>query len=1034
MVVILAFMPLVSGMYAPPAEQEFMPTVVGTESLLVLESGVWDSDGWYDLVKRGITPLRITSPDSILVWVPEGISISTEYSVEELNDVVWKPGLTVKEARPGDVVRVVFEPRLPVDVKLRIANVMTMLGGRVVEGDVGPVLPIPTSIEVEIQDRLFLQNSLEIEGVLWIEPVLKTVGRNVQSASIHQHGLLTDNPFWEVGLNGTGVILGVADGGIDADHSCFRNSTSPTADFAEVGTLYPAVGTFGESHRKIIMLNTSIDGNDTPGDDDYRHGTHVAGTLGCFDVSNFRSGTLPVNGSSLAHGSTLLVQDIVSSEGWVPPNVDVLLYESTLNGAFIHSNSWGDDTTAYTERTATFDGFAKAMPWSLAFIAPGNSGSGILEPANGRNVVSVGATTKAIDAERWGSSAYGPTEAGTDGLFILATGGSVQSAGADGDWGSNNNNLRTSSGTSMATPAAASAAGIIQQMYQDGWLTSSYEPLHSVPLSTLRPPWMAQSADNTTILLGPGFTPSGPLIRATLALASSPLEQDGRNGGVGGHDLHNSYDGWGRLNLSEIFAPDLVQGGVPMVPVGDVWVHDSYRLVDTTPAAWMQTYGGQHSNLSGFTEQSWDGSGAVGPFLKTGERFQQRFTPIANADVAIRLAYPAQPEPSVVDDLQLRITLPDGTVLIPDRIHADGSPTEFNGTIANFDDAVAFPSSNETTVGVNIPKDLLANYSYFDVEIVARYVAPGGEDNTVGLNGDRVGFGLVVQGVERDSDDHLDGDGDGVANVDDGCPNENAIGNDADGDGCLDDDDGDGVVNPNDDCPNENATGYDQDGNGCVDDSDNDGITDDEDQCFTDDLAWPVNSIGCYPVDNLPTIELILAPENKTVWKDNLSVVWKVFDEDGDGYRSGAHLISANHSNYSIAECVLTNTTKETMSCEWSIAKDLPLHYLEQGSFVLQLFVETTNTSPAASTKYVRLNVSTDITIDWPAINDEGAPALNTRTSSPPLLGWMVIGVALGGFVSFWLSRRQRNGVKDGGIPPPFTEMGLDGENSKDEE
>ena len=61
---------------------------------------------------------------------------------------------------------------------------------------------------------------------------------------------------------------------------------------------------------------------------------------------------MPVNGSTLAHGAKLVVQDIVSSEGWSPPDVDRLLWETSLHGGMIHSNSWGDDTTAYTERGA----------------------------------------------------------------------------------------------------------------------------------------------------------------------------------------------------------------------------------------------------------------------------------------------------------------------------------------------------------------------------------------------------------------------------------------------------------------------------------------------------------------------------------------------------------------------------------------------------------------------------------------------------------------------------------------------------------
>ena len=65
--------------------------------------------------------------------------------------------------------------------------------------------------------------------------------------------------------------------------------------------------------RKILLLNTTIHSR-CPGHDDYRHGTHTAGTLGCEPVDWNRS-ELPAKGS-LAHGSTLVVVDIVDASGW----------------------------------------------------------------------------------------------------------------------------------------------------------------------------------------------------------------------------------------------------------------------------------------------------------------------------------------------------------------------------------------------------------------------------------------------------------------------------------------------------------------------------------------------------------------------------------------------------------------------------------------------------------------------------------------------------------------------------------------------
>ena len=181
---------------------------------------------------------------------------------------------------------------------------------------------------------------------------------------------------------------------------------------------------------------------------------------------------------------------------------------------------------------------------------PGNGGEGVLEPANGRNVIAISATGKSVETERWGGTAYGPTDIGTDGIFMLAPGASIQSAAADGFWDTNNDNLRSSSGTSMATPHAAGGAAIVQQLYEDGWLMPAHAPMVSVSVDDLRPAWN-DDASNMTVLLGGGFTPSGPLLRASLAMAASPLSEDQRNG-ARGHGPSQSLRRVGRVQPKSI--------------------------------------------------------------------------------------------------------------------------------------------------------------------------------------------------------------------------------------------------------------------------------------------------------------------------------------------------------------------------------------------------------------------------------------------------------------------------------------------------
>ena len=838
--VLLLLVPLASGLNT---EFPVDPPVAETgERLLVLDEGVWTSDRGAMLEEQGIQPLRTVRHDALLVWMgDEAVSLDVGVSVGEHETAALREGLETPDG-PGEY-RVLLEPRLPADGVMNLRETLASLGFSIVEESLDVQGNLPASFTFFAPDVDALNPLLETEGVLWVEPVLTTRARNGQASALIEAGSMDEHPFWTMGLNGSGVIVGVADSGIDADHACFRNATSPTSAHAETNASHPAVGVFGDDHRKIILLNNSLDGNDTPGHSDYRHGTHVIGSLACHDVHSARQDAHPGNGSTLAHGTKLVVQDIVSSDGWVPPNVDALLWESSAHGGVIHSNSWGDDTTAYTERTGRFDAYARAVPWALAVIAPGNSGEGVLEPANGRNVVAVSASTKSLDAERWGSTAYGPTEAGTDGIFVLAPGANILSAGADGFWDTNNENLRTSSGSSMATPHAAGAAAVVQQLYQDGWITHENDVLTNRYLSDIKPAWADPAPLFRGVELGEGFTPSGSLLRASLALATTPLPETVRNGGTGGHHLHNPYDGWGVLNLSQLMDPSAA------APGGDVWIHDSYRLVDQTVADWFSQHGGNTHDLSGVDGEAWSGQGSMGPFLRTGDMFTDRLTLVNGEDVRIRMAFPAQPEPAVVDDLQLRVRLQDGTILLPDRLRSGGfAPTEFYPEVVDTNNTTAFPSSNETVVGIDIPWSYLYGSSYIDVDVVARFVQPGGTQGAVGLDGDAVGFALAVKGVQRDSTGFDDDDGDGVFNTYDACPTEAAFPqHDADRDGCLDDGDDDGVPNLVDACPYEKALPqFDSDRDGCVDDDDGDGVSDDNDLCPEE--AWEYmddNGDGC---------------------------------------------------------------------------------------------------------------------------------------------------------------------------------------------
>ncbi|MGB0312324.1 MAG: S8 family serine peptidase [Poseidonia sp.] len=1010
--VLLLLAPLSSGVLSPLTISPDLNTSQNAEFVLLRGTDVWTSEDWNALLEQSIQPLRVLSPNQLLVWSNEERIAEQSWSAEPAEHATlrapegWKGG--------SGAYRILLEPRLPAPAIHDIMLSLEQLGLTLNHAALDVSGNVPASLTVETALPTLPEQALRIPGLLWVEPVLQTHARNGQASSLIEHGALSGHPFWDVGLNGAGVVVGVADSGIDADHACFRNATTPSAQHAEEGATHPAVGVFGPDHRKIRLLNTSIDGNDTPGHSDYRHGTHVIGSLACHDVYSERAGLQPTNGSSLAHGATLVVQDIVSQDGWTPPPVDELLWEASAQGALIHSNSWGDDTTAYTERTGRFDAYARAMPWSAAFIAPGNGGQGVLEPANGRNVIAISATGKSVDVERWGGTAYGPTDIGTDGIFMLAPGASIQSAAADGFWDTNNDNLRPSSGTSMATPHAAGGAAIVQQLYQDGWLMPAHAPTVPVSLNDLAPRWN-EASSNMTVLLGEGFTPSGPLLRASLAMAASPLSEDLRNGGEGGMELHNPYDGWGVFNLSQLVDPLSMANNTS--PSADVWIHDSYRLTSSSVGGWFEANRGEANNLTGLG-QGWTGEGATGPFLQTGEVFTQRLTPIDGESVRIRMAFPAQPEPAIVDDLQLRVRLEDGTVLLADQLQADGAPTSYYPEAVDTNDTAAFPATNETTLGINLPWALLNGSSFIDVDVVARYVQPGGESGTVGLDGDAVGFALVVKGVDRDSSDHRDDDGDGVVNVEDACPNENSSAEDEDGDGCLDDADGDGVLDSMDACPDTNASEADNDGDGCPDDTDGDGITDDVDRCDTPDNSWPVTGEGCYPLDQPLSVAITASPDNGSRLDGDFIVAWEVGDADGDGHEVFIEIIAETAPSIVLLTCTKSAPAPGPGACSWTFPDDLPPFYRTEERYRVHMAVSSTNASPAGDRTPSEFRLAEGLSM---RSNEVIAPPEEKASNVASAVVWLgLLGVLAGVWATRWMRQRIRPG--DGSeASPPFS-------------
>ena len=466
-------------------------------------------------------------------------------------------------------------------------------------------------------------------------------------------------------LDGSGVVIAVADTGIDMDHSCFRNSTFE-------------VGGPGLEHRKIVHLNDTVDDWDTQGHQQFRHGTHIAGILACDQLDGDSSMR------SLSHGAKLVVQDIVNSSGWVvPEDVTSLLAESSRYGAVINSWSWGDNTVNYTERSSMVDKWTIENPWSLVFVAPGNTGNTMLEPSNAYNVVSVVASDSNQNGSLWSGNSHGPDVNERRGTFIAAPGMSIVSAKADGTKLGMNNESYAMTGTSMAAPMAASFTALLQELIQTEY----------------------------------GYTPSAPLLRAMLASSGEVL--------TGGDP--DSMQGYGRPSL-ESFENGFI-------------VHDSYAVND-----WVELIQSRGGVLEQMIANPWNGSGAAGPFLSENESWSKLYQPIPGEDVEVVMSYNARPGGYEIDDLRLIVTTSDGRFAIDDQMSNSGYSQLYYGS---FTEPLQMNSSNETTVMIRLPASQLEGVEWVSIEVVAKDLHEGLNVGYLGIEGTKIGFGVVATGLQN---------------------------------------------------------------------------------------------------------------------------------------------------------------------------------------------------------------------------------------------------------------------------------------------
>ncbi len=379
------------------------------------------------------------------------------------------------------------------------------------------------------------------EGLVFadLQPPIRL--RNGASAWRCQSGQIGVTPLFEHGLDGEGQVVGIMDTGLDIDHCFFDDPEHGLPALNDdVGT------TVDPEHRKVAAVDFYWDADwpdpDALAWDDHGHGSHVAGSVaGDGDRWGLHDGD-----DGMAPAARLVIQDggftvddcaDLPGLGCPVRPLGPVLEQAWMQGARIHSNSWGDEENIrpfnrYTERTGDVDRFVWEHPEMVVVFAAGNAGPSrdtVSSPATGKNVIAVGATLHG-DADPpcvAGFSSRGWTLDGRIKPDVVAPGTVVMSAASDRRIDTDNCGAAALSGTSMACPTVAGLAALVRQYFVDGYLARGE-----------RSP-------------AAGFEPSAALVKATLVASAVDL----RTLGCAGVDpVPSRGQGWGLVQLDRALA------------------------------------------------------------------------------------------------------------------------------------------------------------------------------------------------------------------------------------------------------------------------------------------------------------------------------------------------------------------------------------------------------------------------------------------------------------------------------------------------
>ncbi|MFO0971964.1 MAG: S8 family serine peptidase [Phycisphaerae bacterium] len=331
-----------------------------------------------------------------------------------------------------------------------------------------------------------------LSEVQFVEEASEATYRNDSNKWIVQSNVSGSTPVWSHGLHGENQVGGHIDGGVRQTHCSFSD---------------PGGNPIGPAHRKILAYNGSTTAD--------THGTHTAGT--------FLGDEFPVNGTTTFRGMAYLAKMAFTNLGSVTSaNLLATLNQDHNanggNGARVHSNSWGDDSTvSYNSWARDVDQFSFTHEDDLVLFAVTDLNSAVKTPENAKDCLAV--TLSSDTPSQTGQCAnvgFGNTQDGRRKPEVAAPGCSTTSCNSGTTCGFTSSGF---TGTSMACPAVAGAGLLVRQYFTDGFCpTGAAVPANAV-------------------------VPSGALLKAMLINSAADMT------GISG--FPSTREGWGRVLLDD---------------------------------------------------------------------------------------------------------------------------------------------------------------------------------------------------------------------------------------------------------------------------------------------------------------------------------------------------------------------------------------------------------------------------------------------------------------------------------------------------